>query len=86
LLALVTYVAALDPQVTLKCNIKYNMHQPTEYGDFGQGLIMGLYFDQPEKVEDCIPCKKFGDAFGVLNGAMTAIFDVRDLWINKWDL
>ena len=47
---------------------------------------MGLYFDQPEDRKDCIPCKKFGVAFGDLNSAMTAIFDVRALWINKWEL
>ena len=47
---------------------------------------MGLYNRPPVNVADCAPCNALGLALSGINDAFVSLFEIRDIWINKWEL
>ena len=71
---------------TLNCDMMYYERQPDLWKDWGNGLMLGLYNRPPLTVAECEPCGPFADALISINGAFVSLFDIREIWINKWEL
>ena len=66
--------------------MQYHLRQPELWEGWGNGLMLGLYNRPPLTIADCEPCGPFSGALSGINNAVVALFDVREIWINKWEL
>ena len=72
------------PEITIKCKLRYDIVDTTNFKDLGRGLALGLFhhFNETDSTL-CAECNDFGDKFSDINLFMVTLEDKRDEWIDK---